>query len=153
MDDRDLHRPLAERRKRREHRQLPKRFRDIAPEPPAALPPASLQVMLERTQPDSNIPHPPSQQVPVPVPLVRRVLSSVPNIHGLFRQYYATRFPDHDPGEHITRNDLITPPDPSSAPPTHNHVPYPNQSLFFLENGIGMVAKKNLNRAFKTFSR
>ena len=38
----DLDRSLAERRGRREHRQLPKRYRDVLPEPPAALPPASL---------------------------------------------------------------------------------------------------------------
>ena len=40
MNDEDLDQPLAERRGRRENRQLPKRYQDMLPEPPAALPPA-----------------------------------------------------------------------------------------------------------------
>ena len=40
-DYEDLDCSLAQRRGRREHRQLPKRYRDVLPEPPAALPPAS----------------------------------------------------------------------------------------------------------------
>ena len=53
MDDEILHQPLAERRTRCEHRQLPKRYRDMLPEPPPALPPPSLP---EDTQTDSNGP-------------------------------------------------------------------------------------------------
>jgi hypothetical protein len=143
----DLHQSLAERRTRREHRQLPKRYRDIAPVPPAALPTPSIQVM-----PDSNAPHFPSQQRPAPASLVRNILKSTRNVFGLFRQYYAARFPDHDPGAYITLDDLnespglsstldhdFVPPDDlnmstdlSSPPRVHSYGPYPNLSSFLL---------------------
>jgi len=65
--------------------------------------------------------------------LVRRLLKSPCNTFGLFRQYYATRFPDHDPGKNITHNDLIDAPlDPSFTSLAHNYYPYPNQSSFLL---------------------
>ena len=72
----------------------------------------------------------PSQQSPAPLSRVRKVLKSARNIFGLFRQYYAARFPDHDPEENITSNNLIdTSPDNSSA---YFYHPYPNQSSFLL---------------------
>ena len=57
MDD-ETHQPLAERWTCREHRQLPKRYRDMLSEPPPALPPPS----LPEDKTDSNEPHSPSQQ-------------------------------------------------------------------------------------------
>jgi hypothetical protein len=125
MDDETLHQPLAERRTHREHRQLPKRYRDMLPEPPPALPPPSLP---EDIQTDSNGPQPPSQLSQAPASLAdRQVLKSGRNGFGLFRQYFAARFPDHDPGEHIIRNDLIE--YPNLSPSVH---PYPNLSSFLI---------------------
>jgi hypothetical protein len=124
-DDETLYQSLAERRTRREHRQLPKRYRDMLPEPLPALPPPSLP---EDTQTDSNRPQSPSQRSQVPVSLTdRKVLKSGRNGFGLFRQYFAAYFPDRDPGEHITHNDLIESPNPSLS--VH---PYPNLSSFLI---------------------
>ena len=47
---------------------------------------------------------------------------------GLFRQYYATRFPDHDPEAKVTSDDLSM----SSDPLYKIYAPYPNQSSFLL---------------------
>jgi hypothetical protein len=130
---------LAERRSRREHRQLPKCYRDIAPVPPASLPPPSSQDMLECV---STLAEPvassakvtsPSQQCTASLSRVRKVLKSARNIFGLFRQYYAARFPDHDPEENITSDDLIdASSDDSFTLPVSSYHPYPNQSSFLL---------------------
>jgi hypothetical protein len=125
MKDETLHHPVAERRTRREHRQLPKRYRDMLPEPPPALPPSTLP---EGTQTDPNGPQSFSLHSEVPISLTdRRVLKSGHNGFGLFRQYFAARLPDHDPGEHITSNDLIE----SLNLPYSVH-PYPNLSSFLI---------------------
>ena len=61
---------------------------------------------------------------------VRKILKSTSNVFGLFRQYHAISFPDHDPNENIVSNDLI-----DSSPDTHpveTYHPYPNQSSFLL---------------------
>jgi hypothetical protein len=53
------------------------------------------------------------------------------NRFGLFRQYHATQFPDHNPDENVTLNDLIdTPPDGSSR--ANSYHPYPTLSSFLL---------------------
>lgn len=84
-------------------------------------------------EPDTPPSRSPPKRCPPHTSLVRRILKSPRNAFGLFRQYYATRFPDHDPGENITHNDLIdAPPDPSFTSPAHNYYPYPNQSSFLL---------------------
>ena len=77
-------------------------------EPPPALSPPSLP---EDAQTDSNEPQPPSQQSQVPASLAdRKVLKSGCNVFGLFQQYFVACLPNHDPGEHITRNELIESP-------------------------------------------
>ena len=148
MDDETLQQSLAERRTRRQHRQLPKRYRDILPEPPAALPPPSLQVMPEDTQTDSNGPQSPSQQFQAPASLAdRKVLRSGRNGFGLFRQYFAARFPDHDPGEHVTRNDLIESLNPSL--PVHRYNPYPNLSSFLIGEWYWNGGEKKSQASFE----
>jgi len=64
MNDEDLDQPLAEHRGRRENRQLPKRYRDVLPEPPAALPPAPQPVASEcaLTTSPATIPASPSSE-------------------------------------------------------------------------------------------
>ena len=59
----------------------------------------------------------------------RDVLKSPCNKFGLFRQYYATHFPEHDPDEHTTSDDLL---DSSSASLVELIHPYPNLSSFLL---------------------
>jgi hypothetical protein len=116
--DYDLDHSLAERRGRREHHQLPKRYRDVLPEPPAALPPASTAA--------PTLP----QALSAVLSPVRKILKSAHNVFGLFRQYYAASFPDHDPNENIVSDDLI-----DSSPDTRlveTYHPYPNQSSFLL---------------------
>jgi hypothetical protein len=129
MDYEDLDQSVAERRPRRLNRRLPKRYRDIEPEPPASLPPPSSQ--SGRPETDSGISRSPAQQSSMQVHAspVRRILKSVRNAFGLYRQYYATRFPDHDPAENITPNDLAdTSLTLSSNPPAHDYYPYSNES-------------------------
>ena len=128
----DLHQSLAERRTRRTNRQLPKRYQDIAPEPPAALPPSSLQVTPEYAHAESNAPHSPSHQSPSHTRLVRKVLKSPSNVFGLFRQYYATCFPDHDPEAKVTSDDLSMSLGLPYNLPVKSYAPYPNQSSFLL---------------------
>src|ERR1700678_3197788 len=148
MDDETLHRPLAERRTRCEHRQLPKRYRDILPEPPAALPPPSLQVTPEDTQKDSNGPQSISRQSQAPASLTdRKVLKLGRNGFGLFRQYFAARLPDHDPGEHITRNDLIESSNPSL--PVDRYNPYPNLSSFLIGEWYWNGGEKKSQASFE----
>ena len=117
---------------RRANRQPPKRYRDILPEPPAALPPLALQVIPQHTQTQSNAPQPLSQQYSASAPPLRKILRSPSNAFGLFRQYYATHFPEHDPAEHVTPIDLNVSPDLSAAPSARSYAPYPNLSSFLI---------------------
>lgn len=137
----DIDRSLAERRVRREHRQLPKRYRDILPDPPAALPPL----------PQS--PQPPRMEPVVSSPVlspVRKMLKSTRNAFGLFRQYHATHFPEHDPDENLTLEDLMdtntgTPPEP----PMDSYHPYPNRSSFLLGEWYWNDGTKKSQSSFK----
>ncbi|KJA19277.1 hypothetical protein HYPSUDRAFT_99107, partial [Hypholoma sublateritium FD-334 SS-4] len=118
--------PFAERRPRRENRRLPLRYRTELPVPPASLPPIE------------HLP-PPNLQTASPLAAVatsvRRILKSPSNKFGLFRQYFSTSFPDHDPDSNTQASDL------SDAAVNHDKVvinsdslfrPYPNQSTFLL---------------------
>jgi hypothetical protein len=125
----DLDRSIAERRSRRDHRQLPKRYRDVLPEAPAALPPASSSIPAAdaRIDTDASPVIPPHALSPL-----RKILKSVQNTFGLFRQYRATGFPDHDPNENIAPDDLIDSASHNSTRPVEAYLPYPNQSSFLL---------------------
>jgi len=135
---------------------MQRHYQDIAPEPPAVLPPPSLQVVSECTQMEPDLPPSwsPPNRCPTHALLVRRILKSPHNTFGLFWQYYATRFPDHDPGENITYNDLIdAPPDPSftSLVTTTTHIRINRH--FCWGNGTGTMVKGNYGRASRIFSR
>jgi hypothetical protein len=150
MDYEDLDQSVAERRPRRLNRRLPKRYRDIEPEPQASLPPPSSQ--SERPETDSGISRSPAQQSSMQVHAspVRRILKSVRNAFGLYRQYYATRFPDHDPAENITPNDLAdTSPTLSSNPPAHDYYPYSNESSFLLGEWYWNDGEKKSQSSFQ----
>ena len=148
-DYEDLDRSLAQRRGRREHRQLPKRYRDVLPEPPAALPPASVltdaQIGTVTSPLITAAPALPQALSRVLSP-VRKILKSARNVFGLFRQYHATSFPDHDPNENIVSDDLM---DSSlDTHPVETYHPYPNQSSFLLGEWYWNDGTKKLQSSF-----
>jgi len=131
MDYKDLNQPVAEQRTRRLNCRLLKHYQQIAPKPPAPLPPLSSQP--ERPETGLAVSCSLAQQSSVQGLLVRRIFKSLNNAFGLYRQYYAICFPDHDPVENITPNNLTdTTPTLSFNPPAHKYYPYPNQSSFLL---------------------
>jgi len=135
---------------------MPRHYWDIAPEPPAALSPPSSQVTSECMQMEPDLPpsRSPPKWCPTHVSLVRRILKSPHNAFGLFRQYYATCFPDHDPGGNITYNDLIdAPPDPLFTSPAYNYYPYPNQSSFLLREWYWNDGERKSRPSFQNLLR
>ena len=150
MDYEDLDQSVAEQRMRHLTRRLPKRYRDIAPKPPTLL----LSSQPECLEADPAISHYPAQQslVQAQVLPVRSVLKSLSNAFGLYRQYYAIHFPDHDPVENITPNDLIdTSPALSSNSQLTTITHIPTNHRFYSENGIGMTVKRNRSQASRIF--
>lgn len=68
---------------------------------------------------------------------VLRILRSPRNIFGLIRQYYAEKYPDHDPEDGVTLRDLSSIPDnedllASGQQDKTSFHPYPNESSFRL---------------------
>ena len=112
------------------------RYRDVLPEPPAALPPATILITLDcaPTMSPATAPvSPSSRQSSNTHSPVRRLLKSARNTFGLFRQYHAPRFPDHDPNKNITRDDLMDASTDTTLSNLQNaYYPYPNQSSFLL---------------------
>jgi Plavaka transposase len=149
---------LAERRTRRQIR-IPKRYLDTTPQPPAALPP--LGVSSELTEVSS------SAQTGVFLSNrndaassrssddILQVLLSPCNAFGLFRQYYATCFPLHDPEELNTLNALSDIPDRNSSESmsfsvdTLNVSPYPNHSSFALGEWYWSDGVQKSKKSFK----
>ena len=76
---------------------------------------------------------------------VKTILKSARNIYGLFRQYYATQFPDHDPAEKVTQDDLIE----FSGHLANSYYPYPNQSSFLLGEWYWNDGEKKSQSSFK----
>ena len=150
----DLDRSLAQWRGHHEHRQLPKCYRDVLPEPPAALPPAFVltgaQIRTVMSPPITAAPARPHSLNPV-LSTVRKTLKFVRNVFGLFRQYHATGFPDHDPNENIVLDDLI-----NSSPdidPVETYHPYPNQSSFLLGEWYWNDGVQSRSLASRIYSR
>ena len=128
---------LAERRTRRENRQPPKRYRDVLPGPPAALPPTSPHILAEFTEAESvtslaptAVPRP-SQHSSAMSP-IRKLLRTARNMFGLFRQYDVIHFPDHDPDGNVTSDDLVDIPVNGSSTRSIDYYPYANESSFLL---------------------
>jgi hypothetical protein len=137
-DQDDAHLSLAERRPRRLIT-LPKRFRDVLPQP---LPP------LLDTQP--NQPPPPISPLTLTTAASSSITSRIlklfktpQNAFGLFRQYYTEKAPSHDPEEHVELQDLFDGPpntfsdllpDTLADPPRNGNPfhPYPNKNSFLL---------------------
>src|SRR6266550_3111400 len=136
-DDDDVDRPLAQRRNRREHRRLPKRYRDKEPEPPAPLPPTPSQVLTEcvQAEPDVSRPH-------------YQLLKTSCDGFGFSRQYYALRLPEHDTLQHLSSSGSI-----ESSPdtvPVNIYYPYPNQSSFLLGEWYWNGGEKKSQSSFRS---
>jgi len=116
---------LAERRPRRQNRQLPARFRDDQPKKQAALPPTRLS--------DFPSQPPPSPLIVGPQNKVK-LLRSPRNAFGLFRQYKAVSFPSHDPeleGEVTDLSDVLSDHYEQDSRASA-YLPYPNENAFLL---------------------
>ena len=123
--------PLALRRTRRTNRCLPKRYRDILPEPHMLLPPPECREI------DEERPHVP-ELADIPVSsdleggtprslLPSRTFKTQANSYGLFRSYHYDTVPHNDLediSDAVDRMDID-----SNANPLH---PYPNQSSLLL---------------------
>jgi hypothetical protein len=141
---------LAERRPRRINRQLPKRFRDIIPQPLSLLPPtvnlaSTAPSILPSPTPVPNICSPESSSLGS---RICRVFQTPRNIFGLFRRYSSENLPSHDPEERVHLHDLsddsVAVVDGTSAQsqniPTSSNInsapnpfrPYPNKNSFLL---------------------
>ena len=127
---------LAERRPRRLNRLLPKRFRDIAPQPLPLLPPVSPVPLNDAVVPqtpssrDSNGPRSADHSSSP------RMCQTPRNIFGLFRRYFLEKVSTHDPEEHKDIFDLSDEPIISTSPPFADNGnpfdPFPNKSSFRL---------------------
>jgi hypothetical protein len=126
---------LALRRTRRQNRQLPKRFRDVLPQPPPTVPEE-----IRDLPPDSAgrvVTSDERSALPV-----RTVFRTLPNIFGLVRQYFSSELPSHDPEEYVTLADLSfipgshqsneEPHAPVASSSDSQYHPYPNRSSFEL---------------------
>jgi hypothetical protein len=142
VDEDDLGQPLAQRRNQREHRRLPKRYRDTESEPPARLPSTSLQTLPEIVQEEPDAPQCP-QRLPCQV---KQILQSACDRFGLFRQYYANCLPEHDTSPDSSSNGLI---DASLPTVPVNIYPYPNQSSFLLGEWYWNDGEKKSQSSFQ----
>lgn len=116
---------LAKRRPRRENRQLPKRYRNEQPVALVSLPPAAAEALQTSDDPSISTPT---------VNPGRRILSSPLNKFGLFREYFSTAFPAHDPEAEIQIEDLseVSQYNEIDTVSTSFFEPYPNKSAFLL---------------------
>jgi Plavaka transposase len=136
---------------------MPKRYLDIIPAPPAALPPPSqppsdpddLEGSATLTSQGSPATVSESQRSSAPARVATN-LNSPRNIFGLFRQYHATSFPQHDPDENLTSGDLVdVEPLNSSSIPAFRYQPYPNLSSFLLAEWFWNDGAKKSQSTFK----
>jgi hypothetical protein len=119
---------LAQRRPRRENRQIPLRYQHERPMQPSSLPPSTEALQVEIVPCDST-----SLGTIAPR---QQILKSPPNIFGLFQQYHAMSFPAHDPDAEIDPTNLSEVPsdhDDEVGPiPASLFQPYPNHNAFLL---------------------
>lgn len=155
--------PLAQRRPRRQDRQLPLRFRD---DPlPQALPPAILSADTQAEPSETHIG--PGLMLEAPEPTqspagsaLEQPFTTNRNIFGLFRRFFGSTPPSHDPEEfislqelseeHISENDSKAPqanaePNSGMAPVFY---PYPNDNAFQLGDWYWSGAQKS-HESFK----
>jgi Plavaka transposase len=130
---------LAERRPRRLNRLLPKRFRDIVPQPLPLLPPVSPALLNDDVMPQVSSPSASNEPRSAECSLgsrVRQIFQTSRNIFGLFRRYFSEQLPTHDPEEHKDLFDLSDEPIIFTSPCFANNgnpfKPFPNKTSFRL---------------------
>lgn len=137
--DQSLSLSIAQRKPRR-NRVLPKRFRDVLPEPPVST--------MHRG--DTELSSPMTVEVPVGVESgwpQGRDFQTPRNVFGLFRRFLTKDPPSHDPEDLTTLADLCDSSMPRTesssrdSPPTTSRLqdrsqlhPYPNENSFLLGN-------------------
>ena len=145
---------------KKRHRQLPSRFRgsslelhdtrlrDVLPQPPPALPPPGMGAEVSAPQESSQMlssslsddqdgsESNPSRTQPTGLASgLRKTLETARNSFGLFRCYFACRFPSHDPESEVGMLDLSDIlHSRTERPASSSYDPYPNQSTFRLGN-------------------
>lgn len=124
---------------------MPIRYRDVLPSAPAALPPPPPHPSLPA---DLSQIEQAEQQSAALLP-VKKSLRSTRNIFGLFRQYYAERFPEHDPDSYQTLEDLMDAPLRPMPSPILNFEPYPTRSSFLLGEWYWNDGSKKSQSSFK----
>ncbi len=145
MDEDDLDQSVAQRRNRREHRRLPKRYRNMEPEPPVPASTSS-QIPPERVQAEPDTSQCLQQQPPIPSSRVKKIVQSACDGFGLFRKYYTTRLPEHDALPDSSSNII----DASLPPlPVNVYYPYPNQSSFLLGEWYWNGGEKKSQSSFQ----
>ena len=128
------HASLAESSTHRENRRLPKHYWDVLPGPPAALPPTSPDLPAEFVN-NVSVSHtvlPPSRHGTIAISPNKQLLRTTCNVFGLFRQYDATFFPQHDPDGNLTSDELLDSSSDASLTRPGDYYPYANESLFLL---------------------
>ncbi|KAH7917577.1 hypothetical protein BV22DRAFT_1052333, partial [Leucogyrophana mollusca] len=163
--DHDLEDPnisLAQRRTWRSNCRLPKRYRDVLPEPPPSLAVTALADVANTPstnaepslQPSTSAPqssHPESslrQHVDSVITRLRRFFRTRRNTFGVIREYYGDELPSHDPED-------PTPPDESQCqqtdvnPSQNPFHPYPNASSFRLGNWYWNQGVQKSQESFK----
>ncbi|OBZ68472.1 hypothetical protein A0H81_11675 [Grifola frondosa] len=132
--------PSASKRPRR-NRRLPKRYRDILPEPASALPPQISQRIPPVEQPSQDVDSAgPGGFSAATQSVGNRILTflrSPLNAFGLSRTYYATSFPDHDPEDSFSLHDLSSSCfEPSSMHSDSTPPPPPQMSSIHIEQKL-----------------
>jgi hypothetical protein len=141
----DTHLSLMERKpwKNRLGRRLPKRYRDLLPEPISLEP--SVSASPSTTSHETFQLSSPSQRevsdiqavtagIHVVTSRISQFFTTRRNKFGLFRQYTTATRPSHDPEEHTTAEDLCEECEPASQPhtPLDQFHPYPNRNALLL---------------------
>jgi hypothetical protein len=129
---------LAERRPRRRNVLLPKRYRDILPQPAPSLPPLEPRspspppAFNAATEADAIA----TDQIGQPSlrSRVRRIIRTPRNIFGLVRQYFAVEPPTVDPEDHVSLTEPLLPSAPAESQSRSKWWPFPNKSSFLLGN-------------------
>ena len=152
---------MSERRpwKNRIDRRLPKRFRDLLPEPPVpvapapGIPPTASQqhppsLSSEAANPDAQ---PSSSVLQVVRNHINQLFTTQRNRFGLFRRYTTASPPSHDPEGNLTFDEFNDSSEPSHVDsPPETFYPYPNRNAFLLGDWYWNGGVQKSQESFKS---